>query len=902
MVSPNEDRPPNDWSLPPVPQRRVPVGAGAPSAPGTVTPAAPEVEAEMAARKAHVRRWLGLVVIAFAQLLIVIDGTIVNVALPAMAEDLDLAAADRQWVITAYTLAFGGLLLLGGRVADYLGLRRTMVIGLIGFAISSALGGAATNFELLLTARAAQGVFGALLAPAALALLATTFHDPVERAKAFAIYGVVAGGGSAIGLIAGGILTEYASWRWTMFINVPFAIIAVIGAYLLLDEVRGDHPGRLDILGAVLATSGLLSVVYSFSEAERQGWTKPGTLALLGVGLSLLIMFVVSQRIVQNPLLPLRVLADRTRGGANVAITLAALSMIGAFFFLTFYLQEVLAFSPVKTGVAFLPVTGGIIVASAVISNIMPKVPPRLLMGGGLIGSSLALVLISQLTADSTYLADLLFPLVLLGLTLGAVFVPAFNAATYGIDPRDAGIAGAAVNTAQQVGASLGVALLSSIAAHRASGFLDGKDVNSDTLIDAQVAGYSRASLVAGLILLVAAAITIALINVRRLNAHGGLGEIPPAAVPLPVPPEAVTTAIEFGVEVQPTYEAALLTQATSGVSAAFPVQTSAKNTIPPVFMEAGEMTSPQPGAGTNGHASSYPTAPTGEVAPTWIAAGAPGANPMIGPRDGGGSPALRVLVRRTDGSAVVGAIVTLLDNAGRQIAHADSDGRGCAEFDPEGGEFLLVVRHEGYLPQARTVLLSGAVLASTVEIEVLVTGASRLAGTVTTSARRAVEGALVTLTGSDGAVAASTRTDAGGWYELVDLTIEAGTLAVFAPSARPVAVPIRVPAGSRIRQDIEVHGSAAVSGVAQTPEGWLIADARVSLLGPGGFELAVTRTDADGRYSFTGIEEGHYTVVAVGYPPASTDIVVGGETTAPPITLGHTDDLAKPRAGSTTV
>ncbi|WP_019877931.1 MFS transporter [Sporichthya polymorpha] len=884
----HEERPTGDWGLPPVPPRRVPVGLDAEPVPGAVSAngastTSPAAEAVRLEQKAHRRRWLGLLVLASSQLLIVVDGTIVNVALPALSADLELASADRQWVITAYSLAFGGLLLLCGRIAGYLGLRRTLVIGLAGFAVASGLGGAAQNLETLLIARAAQGVFGALLAPAALALVSTTFVDIRERAKAFAVFGVVAGGGSAVGLIAGGILTEYADWRWTMYVNVPLAAVSILGAYLFLDEFSGEHPGRLDLIGTVLATGGLVTVVYSFSEAERNGWTETRTLWLLFIGLSLLILFVLSQQLVTNPLLPLRVLGDRTRGGSNLAITLAALSMIGAFFFLTFYLQGVLEFSPVRTGVAFLPVTGGVIVASAVISSLMPKVAPRLLMGLGLVGAALALIWMSQISADSSYVADLLAPLMLMGVAMGAVFVPAFNAATHGVPPRDAGVAGAVVNATQQIGASLGVALLSTVAANRTADHLSGRSIDPQTLIDAQVEGYARASLVAGLILAAAALAVVLLVNVHRLAAQPGLGEVPVPA---------------------------------STVRHEFPAQPSGRATIPAVFLEASDVTDPSYGANGNGNghrpappatpplvppapapvvtsathsvpAPAYaPPAPTPQPTPTYAVATTPAPGP---------GPALRVRVRRAGGTGapadgVANAGVTLLDPGGRQVARGETDASGVADFPSlAAGEVLLVVRHEGYLPQARTVLLPGPG-APSVEVEVEVAGASRLSGVVTNAAGRGVEGALVTLTSLDGAVAASTRTDATGAYELVDLTIVDGTLAVFAAASRPVAVPVTIPPGGRVQRDVEVRGSGVISGIAQTPEGWLIADARVSLLS-GGVEVAVTRTDADGAYRFPDLEAGTYTVRAVGYPPAEAEVVAGaGETPVSPITLAHED------------
>ncbi len=923
----NDEQPESDWGLPPVPRKRVPVGVGSPTDPGPMPGApvgvSPEVEERRLADKAHKRRWLGLVVIAFSQLLIVVDATIVNVALPALSEDLELAHADRQWVVTAYSLAFGGLLLLGGRVSDYLGLRRAMILGLAGFATASAVGGAAQNLETLLAARAAQGVFGALLAPAALALLSTTFTDTHERAKAFAIFGVVAGGGSALGLIAGGMLTEYANWRWTMYVNVPLAVASVLGAYLFLDAGRTHRPGRLDLIGTVLGTGGLVCVVYSFSEAERNGWTQDLTLTLLGLGLSLLIMFVVSQKMVKNPLLPLRVLGDRTRAGSNLAITLAALSMIGAFFFLTFYLQGVLGFAPVKTGVAFLPVTGGVVMASAVISTLMPKVAPRVLMGLGLVGSSVALILISQMTADSNYLTDLLPALMLMGVAMGAIFVPAFNAATHGVQPRDAGVAGAVVNATQQIGASLGVALLSTVSANRTADYLAGREIDSDTLIDAQVEGYARASLVAGLILAAAAVLVVVMVNVRRLTTDP-LGEMPvpgPVAEPMlvPTPPQAV--AADRNTDTMPRFlptgdadfdrmrerllEPLEAPEPTS-VSAAFADRTPIPASIPAVFMEAGDVTDPHYGAAPNGHqtpAFSAPMPPQNQApapvqmpmsppAPAHVgpAAAAPAPAHTAPAPSTGPSPALRVTVRRIDGRAIASATVTLLDDGGRQVSRADSDGNGVAEFlSSSGGEYLLVVRHQGYLPQARTVLLQQQP-APTVEVEVLIPGAARLSGFVTNATGRAVEGALVTLTGVDGAVAASVRTDADGAYEMVDLTVEEGTLAIFAPSARPIAMPVAIPPGGRIQQDVVVRGSAVVSGIAQTPEGWLIADARVSLH-VDGEEVAVTRTDADGAYSFQGLDSGTYTVIAVGYPPSQTEVVAGsGETTAEPLTLAHAD------------
>ena len=498
-------------------------------------------------RREHRRRWLGLVVIAIAQLTIVVDATIINVALPAMTEDLHISEADRQWVLTGYTLAFGGFLLLGGRIADYVGLLRTFNIGLIGFGIASAIAGAAPNFQVLLVARAAQGLFGALMAPASMALLAVTFKDPKERGKAFAIFGAVAGGGSAIGLLLGGILTEYASWRWTMFINIPITLIAVAGGVVLLKEFRPAHPGRLDLVGTVLGTAGLLTIVYAFSEAERHGWAQNRTLFLLFLGVSLLIVFVLSQRMVANPVLPLRVLANRTRAGANLAVLLASTAMFGAFFWQTFFMQGVLGYSPVQTGVGFLAVTVGIIVSSAIVSSLVTKVSPRLIMGVGLLGASGAALLMVRINLESTYTKDLLPAMFLGGLSMGAVFVPAFNGATIGVEPRDASIASASINTGQQVGGSLGVALISTIAANRTADWMAGRSADPRTVMEGLVEGYVRASVWSAAILAIAAVVIFLLVNVKNLDLiHAGEFGAPPIYDELepPAPQPAMAAAV----------------------------------------------------------------------------------------------------------------------------------------------------------------------------------------------------------------------------------------------------------------------------------------------------------------------------------------------------------------------
>ncbi|MGC9495055.1 MFS transporter [Streptomyces sp. WG7] len=415
--------------------------------------------------EADPRRWWALVVIALAQLMVVLDATIVNLALPSAQRDLGMSDANRQWVITAYTLAFGGLLLLGGRVADLVGRRRTFVVGLVGFAAVSAIGGAATTPAMLFGARALQGVFAAVLAPSALSLLATAFTDPKERGKAFGIYGTLAGSGAAVGFIVGGVLTEYLNWRWCLYVNTPIAVVAVIGALVLLRDRPGHTGARLDVPGAVLGCGGLGALVYGFSEAQPRGWTDPLVPALLAAGVVLLAVFVWWQTRAPSPLLPLHVIRDRNRAGCFLTMMLAVIGMFGMFLFMTYYLQTVLGYSPVRTGLAFLPMTATIVIGSTQVSaRLLRRVGPRMLMVPGMLLASGGMVVLTRMTVDSEYVSDLLPALILMGLGMGLTFMPVFSTATAGVAPRDSGVTSATVNTAQQVGGSIGTALLNTVA------------------------------------------------------------------------------------------------------------------------------------------------------------------------------------------------------------------------------------------------------------------------------------------------------------------------------------------------------------------------------------------------------------------------------------------------------
>ena len=413
------------------------------------------------------RRWLVLGVIGLAQLMVILDLTVMNIALPSAQRALGFTTVDRQWVVTAYTLAFGSLLLLGGRLADLLGRKVTFLAGLAGFAGVSAIGGASVNFAMLITARACQGAFAALLVPSALSLLTTTFTDPKDRSKAFGTYGAIAGAGGAAGLLLGGALTEYLSWRWTLYVNLIFAGVAFTGGALLLVRQPSPVKPRLDIPGVVLVSGAVFCLVYGFSNAAAHTWHAPSTWGFLAAGVVLLAVFAAWQGRAAHPLLPPRVVLDRNRGGAYLSMFIVAAGLFGIFLFLTYYLQLSLAYSPVKSGLAFLPMIAAIVAASTTSSGVlMPRFGPRPLIPAGLLIAAGGLaILAAQLGLRTSYAAWILPSLVLVGAGLGVVFGCALNTATYGAGAADAGVAAALVNTNQQVGGSIGTALLNTLAA-----------------------------------------------------------------------------------------------------------------------------------------------------------------------------------------------------------------------------------------------------------------------------------------------------------------------------------------------------------------------------------------------------------------------------------------------------
>ena len=467
------------------------------------------------------RRFRALAIIAMAQLMVVLDASIVTVALPSAQAGLHISVADRQWVITAYSLAFGGLLLLGGRVADFVGRKRIFEIGLVGFAAASALGGVAQNAAMLFGARAVQGAFAALLAPAALSLITVTFTDAKERARAFGVYGAISGGGAAIGLIMGGMLTQWASWRWTLLVNVPIALIALAGSRRLVSESKAEGELHYDLAGTAAVTGGLVALVYGFTKAESSGWTSGVTVAFLAAAVALLAAFVAIEVRVKHPLLPLRVPAERNRGGAYLGSLLMGAGLFGTFVLLTYYLQDTLGYSALKTGFAFLPFSLGVIVGAALASQLMTRIGPRPLMAGGMALGAVGLVLFTQIGVHTGFASHVLPAEIITSLGLGVAFVALTSTALVGVDPADAGVASALVNTTQQVGGSLGTALLNTIAATAAATYVANHGSSTVAQAIGMVHGYTTAFTVSAVFLGLSAAAALLLVRARREDLVG---------------------------------------------------------------------------------------------------------------------------------------------------------------------------------------------------------------------------------------------------------------------------------------------------------------------------------------------------------------------------------------------
>jgi EmrB/QacA subfamily drug resistance transporter len=439
-------------------------------------------------------RWAVLALLGVAQLMVVLDATIVNVALPSAQRALHFSADNRQWIITAYALAFGSLLLLGGKLGDLFGRKWTLIAGLAGFSVASAIGGLAQSFGMLVAARALQGAFGALLAPSALGLLTVTFQGSADRAKAFGIFSAIAAGGASVGLLLGGVLTQAISWRWSLYVNLVIAVPTAIVALRLLRNERQQERPRIDLPGVAVATGGLFALVYGFSNAETSSWSNPITIIALAASALFLSGFIVLERRVKHPLLPLHIVWDRARGGAYATIALAGSAVFAVFLFLTYYLQQNLGFSPLKTGLAFLPMTIMIVLtATTVQTRVLHRTGAKPLVMAGMGLGVTAMIVFSRLTAHGAYVSHVLPGLVLTGLAMGLIFAPAFSTATLGVRNADAGIASAMVNTSQQVGGSVGTALLSTIFASAAASYVSVHAHAASLAGAASIHGYTTA-------------------------------------------------------------------------------------------------------------------------------------------------------------------------------------------------------------------------------------------------------------------------------------------------------------------------------------------------------------------------------------------------------------------------
>ncbi|NNH71997.1 MFS transporter [Nocardia uniformis] len=469
------------------------------------------------------KRWWALGVLALAQLMVVLDATIVTISLPFAQQDLNISEADKQWMLTAYTLIFGGLLLLGGRLADYLGRRRVFLIGLIGFAAASALAGLAQNAGQLFAGRGLQGAFAALLAPAALSLVSITFTEVKERARAFGVFAGVSAGGAAIGLIAGGALTEYADWRWCLLVNTPIALLALVGAYAcVIRDVPTPSTGGYDLPGALTGTLGLIAIVYGFTKAADDGWGASTTIALLAAGVALLVVFVAIEHRSSNPLLPLRIPGEINRGGSFLVALLIPIAMFAMFLNLSYYLQVTLGYSALKAGVAFLPFPIGIVISAGIASAMLPKWGPRPVMLIGTVLGAMGLLYLAQLEFGDGYATVVLPAVTLIALGMGGVFVAMQTTALHQVAEEDSGVASALLNAAQQVGGSIGTALLTTISVQMAEQYVTDNPTIDNLAARAAIHSYDIAFYIGAGFFLLAIPIIAFMIRDKPENLVGG--------------------------------------------------------------------------------------------------------------------------------------------------------------------------------------------------------------------------------------------------------------------------------------------------------------------------------------------------------------------------------------------
>jgi EmrB/QacA subfamily drug resistance transporter len=462
-------------------------------------------------------RWRTLFIVGISQLMLVLDSSIMNIALPHAKRDLNISDANQQWVVTAYTLAFGSLLLLGGRIGDFVGRKKVLIYSLIGFAGASAFGGIASTQGELYAARALQGLFGAALAPAALAIISVVFTEPKERAKAFGVMGAISAGGAAIGLIAGGILTQYFSWRWCLGVNLPIAIFAALLATRFVHESRAPGDRSYDIPGVIAATVGLFSLVYGFSRAATHGWSNSFTLILFAVAVVFLVTFVAIEKKAPNPMMPLRVVTERNRGGSYLGSMFVGAGMFSMFLFLGLYLQVILGYSPLKSGVAFLPFTVGIIIFAGIASQLLPKIGPKPLMIPGLFFAALGMLLLTRITPTTAYATHVLPSLFIISSGMALVFIPISTTSLHNVGSHDAGVASALMNTSQQIGGSLGTALLNTIAATASASYVKSHASLGKALpAFAMTHGFTVAFIVGAALMIAGAVVLFGFINLGK--------------------------------------------------------------------------------------------------------------------------------------------------------------------------------------------------------------------------------------------------------------------------------------------------------------------------------------------------------------------------------------------------
>jgi EmrB/QacA subfamily drug resistance transporter len=482
------------------------------------------------------KKWLALALLALAQFVVVLDASIVNVALPSIGSDLQFSQDDLSWVVNGYTLFFGGFLLLGGRMADLIGRRRLFVAGLILFALASLAGGLATSPGTLIAARAVQGLGAALLSPAALSLVTVIFSEGAERNKALGVWGAVAGSGGAAGVLLGGILTEYAGWEWVLFVNVPIGIAAAIAASRLLPESRNEGSRHFDIAGAVSVTAGLSLLVFTIVDANNAGWTSVQTLGLAAVGLALIGAFIAVELRSKAPLVPFGIFRKRTITGTNVVALLVAMALFSMFFFISLYMQQVLGYSAIKSGLSYLPLTAGIIISAGIASSLVTKFGFKPILTTGLVLTAIGLVWFSQVDVGGSYVGDILFPSLVAAVGLGFAFVPMTIAAVSGVEAHEAGLASGLINTSQQVGGALGLAILASIANSHTDGLMQDAGGAASALPNALTEGFQIAFIVGAGFAVLGAILSVTLISSKESRRHakaaqrGEVAVVPAAA------------------------------------------------------------------------------------------------------------------------------------------------------------------------------------------------------------------------------------------------------------------------------------------------------------------------------------------------------------------------------------